>query len=69
MLWQAVPQSGSRGKEGVPVDIDLAEWYKELQMVASSVEGCWMEERRRDVNELMDYPVYHHQLCVDSPLL
>ena len=30
-LWKAVPQSGTRGKEGVPVDVNSAEWDQELQ--------------------------------------
>ena len=40
-----------------------------LQMMASGVEVGWTEESRCDVNQLVYYPVYHHQLCVDSVLL
>ena len=47
-----------------------AERNKLLQLVASSVEvSCRTEEGRRDVNQLVDNPVNHYQLCVDSVLL
>ena len=40
-----------------------------LQMMTSGVEVGWTEESRWNVNQLVYYPVYHHQLCVDSALL
>ena len=43
-----------------------AEWDQVLQLVASGVEVGWTEEGRRDVNQVVHNPIYHHQLRVDS---
>ena len=46
-----------------------AEWDQILQLMASGVEVGWMVESRWNVNQLVYYPINHHQLCVYSALL